>query len=138
MTNLNQGFLALWEETKVKWLLLLGISNALTGENEFIKHFDDTWVKSDFCFWGVGNTPPGFKTTNNPVEQLNGLIKKYYTFRKLQGSCRLMKTFDSLVSDESGINKKDFVEILVVIILLFLDPNFSFIQRIMFIKIQLF
>jgi len=73
-------------------------------------YFQREWVDSDFKFWGSGNTPPGYATSANPIEQFNAIVKKY-TFRKKHGIAALIHIFAKLAKDQStrGVSKKEFV-----------------------------
>ncbi|CAF1045463.1 unnamed protein product [Brachionus calyciflorus] len=41
------------------------------------------WINSPFSNWQLFNRPNGFAITNNPIEQYNGKIKKFFTDRFL-------------------------------------------------------
>ncbi|OWZ05748.1 hypothetical protein PHMEG_00022098 [Phytophthora megakarya] len=45
----------------------------------FATYFTKQWTASRFNRWQVFVSPPGFATTNNPVEQFNRAIKRDYT-----------------------------------------------------------
>jgi hypothetical protein len=52
------------------------------GFEEFKQYFLRNWIHSNFCKWQVFHTKTGYASTNNPVENFNGDIKKTYTQRK--------------------------------------------------------
>ena len=51
------------------------------GLETFIEYFSKQWLDGVFCNWCIFNTPPGYSTTNNPVESNNAVIKNFFTFR---------------------------------------------------------
>lgn len=42
--------------------------------NEFKKYFEKQWINGVFSNWSIFHSPPGFSTTNNPVESCNATI----------------------------------------------------------------
>ena len=47
----------------------------------FHAYFKKQWMESEFCNWQIYQTPPGFTTTNNPIESYNGMLKAFFTNR---------------------------------------------------------
>ena len=47
----------------------------------FHAYFKKQWMESEFCNWQIYQTPPGFTTTNNPIESYNGKLKAFFTNR---------------------------------------------------------
>ncbi|POM81688.1 Hypothetical protein PHPALM_303 [Phytophthora palmivora] len=46
----------------------------------FAEYFKKQWLDTTLSNWSVFHTPPGYATTNNPVETFNKVIKQDYTF----------------------------------------------------------
>ena len=38
-------------------------------------------LESDFSRWAIFSTPPGYSSTNNPIESFNSIIKKFFINR---------------------------------------------------------
>jgi hypothetical protein len=47
----------------------------------FHEYFVKQWINSDFSNWQLFHTPPGYASTNNPLEQYNARIKQDFTKR---------------------------------------------------------
>jgi hypothetical protein len=55
---------------------------SMRGLSEFFAYFNKQWLNGDFVNWQIYNTPPGYATTNGPIEAYNNTIKKFFTMRK--------------------------------------------------------
>lgn len=49
---------------------------------EFASYFSTQWLGERFNTWQIFNTPPGFASTDNPVESFNKVLKYYFTNRE--------------------------------------------------------
>ncbi|CAF1028296.1 unnamed protein product [Brachionus calyciflorus] len=45
---------------------------------QFKTYFVSQWIESQWLNWQLFSRPPGFSTTNNNVESINGQIKKFF------------------------------------------------------------
>jgi transposase-like protein len=63
-------FRVLWSKIEKKWQKKPSMS-------KFLKYFKAQWMDSIFCNWQIFQTPPGFTTTNNPIESYNAMIKNF-------------------------------------------------------------
>jgi len=48
----------------------------------FAKYVKSQWLEGNFSNWQCFLTPPGYATTNNPVEQFNRALKRDYTHHR--------------------------------------------------------
>jgi hypothetical protein len=62
---------------------------------KFHKYFKKQWVESTFCNWQIFKTPPGYATTNNPIESYNNKIKTLFTNRLKLNILRALEIFKS-------------------------------------------
>jgi hypothetical protein len=60
-----------WAEISRKWLKIPKLKS-------FHSYFEKQWIKSKFNKWSVFHSPPGFTTTNNPIESFNKTIKQFF------------------------------------------------------------
>jgi hypothetical protein len=74
---------------------------------EFINYFKDNWLKGNYIRWKIYNSPPGFSTTNSPLEAFNNCIKRDDTQRKILSVLEFMKCSMRMVRFYS-INSKEF------------------------------
>jgi len=47
--------------------------------DEFVKYVIPQWFEGTFSNWQIFKSPPGFATTNNPLESFNKIIKQHFT-----------------------------------------------------------
>lgn len=47
----------------------------------FTEYFNKQWLEGQFVNWQIFNTPPGFASTNGPIESYNNTIKRFFTNR---------------------------------------------------------
>jgi hypothetical protein len=55
------------------------ISDGKKGVKEFKDYMNKQWFFNQFCGWQIYITPPGYASTNNPIEQFNHDIKRSFT-----------------------------------------------------------
>jgi hypothetical protein len=67
----------------------------------FGRYFNDQWLKGKFVNWQCFHTPSGFASTNNPVEQFNGKLKKAYTLRSRMKMGLLLRQISKCCNNES-------------------------------------
>ena len=67
-------FLELWKKIEKIWLKKKSMK-------KFHKYFKKQWIESSFSNWQIFKTPPGYATTNNPIESYNNKIKTFFTNR---------------------------------------------------------
>jgi len=82
---------------------------------KFSAYFLKQWVFSPFKNWQLYSTPVGYATTNNPIEQYNAIIKKFFTNRLKLNIVAMLKIFTEVIQYESSkiINYKFSVEKIV-------------------------
>ncbi len=80
---------------------------------KFHAYFEKTWVLSKFNNWKIFNTPPGFATTNSPIESYNQKIKAHFTDRLTRHIIPSLKIFEELIDYESS-NFKEYSSIKMV------------------------
>jgi hypothetical protein len=73
-TSNELEFRLLWAQTEKKW-------SKKSSMSDFHLYFKSQWIESIFSNGQIYQTPPGFSTTNNPVESYNATIKKFFTNR---------------------------------------------------------
>ena len=82
---------------------------------EFATYFRKQWVASVFSNWMLFSTPPGYATTNNPLESYNALIKAFFTNRSKLNIVDMLNTFKQVIQYESSkLCNYDFVKIKLV------------------------
>ena len=91
--NQNQ-FDTLWLKVSNTWLKYPSLE-------AFHKYFKKQWIDSSFNKWAVFHTPPGYTTTNNPIESYNKSIKHYFTNRLKLNLIPAFKIFQDLIHFES-------------------------------------
>ena len=64
---------------------------------EFSKYFQKQWLDEPFSNWAVCFSPPGFSSTNNPIESFNGRIKKFFTNRIKSNLLVSLKNFEEVL-----------------------------------------
>ena len=69
---------------------------------KFIVYFEKQWINSPFKNWQLFSTPVGFATANNPVEQYNCIIKKFFTERIKLNVVEMLKCFVKVIQYESS------------------------------------
>jgi hypothetical protein len=85
---------------------------SLRGLNEFFIYFNKQWLNDDFVNWQIFNTPPGYATTNGPIESYNYTIKKFFTLRKKYNMLSALEIlveqvkFNYCISKQSAFPKK--------------------------------
>ena len=91
--NLQQ-FNARWEKISAIWLRYPTLER-------FHAYFKRQWIDSSFCNWAVFHTPPGYTTTNNPIESYNKSIKHFSTNRLKLNLIPALNMFKELIYNES-------------------------------------
>ena len=69
---------------------------------KFSAYFLKQWVNSPFKNWQLYSTPVGYATTNNPIEQYNAIIKKFFTNRLKLNIVAMLKIFTEVIQYESS------------------------------------
>jgi hypothetical protein len=69
---------------------------------KFTSYFLKQWVLSPFKNWQLYSTPIGYATTNNPIEQYNAIIKKFFTQRMKLNIISMLKIFTECIQYESS------------------------------------
>ncbi|OWY98534.1 hypothetical protein PHMEG_00030684, partial [Phytophthora megakarya] len=78
----------------------------------FADYFVEQWLKGKFVRWQCFQTPCGFASTNNPVEQFNKKIKRDYTLRQILKMGTLLQQLVSCCHNEScDIKFKSDIEV---------------------------
>ena len=72
------------------------------GLGEFATYFRKQWVDSLFSNWMLFSTPPGYATTNNPLESYNAIIKAFFTNRSKLNIVDMLNTFKQVIQYESS------------------------------------
>ncbi|GMF15404.1 unnamed protein product [Phytophthora fragariaefolia] len=67
----------------------------------FAQYFEAVWLESSFSAWQCYLTPPGYATTNNPVEQFNRVLKRDYTLRQRLKMGTLLRELEKCCVHES-------------------------------------
>jgi hypothetical protein len=67
----------------------------------FGMYFCNQWLKGKFVKWQCFHSPIGFASTNNPVEQFNGRLKRAYTLRSRMKMGLLMRQLAKCCTNES-------------------------------------
>ena len=80
-------------EFRVLWSKIEKKCEQKTSMSKFLKYFKAQWMDSIFCNWRIFQTPPGFTTTNNPIESYNAIIKKFFTNRLKLNIIPALETF---------------------------------------------
>lgn len=75
---------------------------------KFISYFKDNWLKGNFNRWKIYSSPPGYSSTNSPLESFNNSIKRDHTQRKQLSVLEFLKCAIRMVEFYS-VNKKDFL-----------------------------
>ena len=70
--------------------------------NSFHSYFEKQWIKSKFNKWSVFHSPPGFTTTNNPIESFNKTIKQFFTNNLKLNLVPAFEVFKTLIYEESS------------------------------------
>ena len=91
----QQQFDARWHKISNIWLKHPPLA-------DFHKYFKKQWIESSFNKWAVFHTPPGYTTTNNPIESYNKSIKYYFTNRLKLNLIPAFEIFQELVYTESS------------------------------------
>jgi hypothetical protein len=73
--------------------------------NQFHDYFNKQWIDGN-SNWIVFNKPPGYASTNNPIEQFNGTIKKKFTDHIKFNIVPALNIFSELISAESLENEE--------------------------------
>jgi hypothetical protein len=89
-------FNRLWKEISRTWLKNSKLK-------PFHTYFEKQWIKSKFNKWAVFHSPPGFTTTNNPIESYNKSIKAFFTNNLKLNLVPVFEVFQNLVFEESSI-----------------------------------
>jgi hypothetical protein len=69
---------------------------------KFASYFMKQWVLSPFKNWQLYSTPLGYATTNNPIEQYNAIIKRFFTNRLKLNIIAMLKVFTEVIQYESS------------------------------------
>ena len=85
-----------------KKTLQKGRSNSL---EEFTEYFTKQWLDGVFNNWQIFCTPPGYSTTNNPVESHNSRIKFHFTQRFKMNILPLLNMFSDVFRSYETIRK---------------------------------
>jgi hypothetical protein len=67
----------------------------------FADYFERTWLISRVSSWQCFLTPPGYATTNNPVETFNNRLKRDYTFHRRHKMGMLLQHLKKCCEDDS-------------------------------------
>ncbi len=81
--------------------IILNKWKSMRGLNLFFTYFNKKWLSGDFVNWQIFNTPPGFATTNGPIESYNNTIKKFFTMRKIYNMLPALEILVEQVKFES-------------------------------------
>ena len=77
--------------------------------NAFVKYVIPQWFEGKFSNWQVFASPPGFASTNNPLESFNKIIKLHFT----QFDSKVILAFISIVINHLipyySLNEKEFL-----------------------------
>ena len=73
----------IWEAAKIDLLADIPSNKASNAMRKWVAYFDATWMTGSFRFWQLGAVPPGYGTTNNPLESFNSKVKKVYVREKV-------------------------------------------------------
>ncbi len=84
-----------WAEISRKWLKIPELKS-------FHSYFEKQWIKSKFNKWSVFHSPPGFTTTNNPIESFNKTIKQFFTDNLKLNLVPAFEVFKTLIYEESS------------------------------------
>jgi hypothetical protein len=73
----------------------------------FHNYFKKQWLEITFNKWAIFHTPPGYLTTNNPIESYNNQTEHFFTNRLKLNLIPAFKIFKDLINYESNINFKN-------------------------------
>ncbi|OWZ09846.1 LOW QUALITY PROTEIN: hypothetical protein PHMEG_00017388 [Phytophthora megakarya] len=93
-TRNAQDFDAVRSAAQFRW----GETPAL---QDFSVYFTRIWLNRRFCNWQCFHSPPGYATTNNPVEQFNRALKRDYTVHRLLKMWELLQQLRSCCRQHS-------------------------------------
>ena len=87
-----------WKEFKSKWSPTI---------KEFVKYFEDNWIKGDHNTWQIYQSPPGYAKTNSPIESFNAVIKRDFTKRRKRAVYGTLETIAKIIGYYSN-NANEF------------------------------
>jgi hypothetical protein len=84
-----------WAEISRKWLKIPKLKS-------FHSYFEEKWIKSKFNKWSVFHSPPGFTTTNNPIESFKKTIKQFFSIILKLNLVTAFEVYKTLIYEESS------------------------------------